>query len=290
MCFILTLAQAEEYDCSGALMFERFTEPARFAIFYARFEAQMRNSEWIETEHILHGLFYKDESSPQDSLARAKVPASHGDIPLSADAKQALAYAAEEAESRGSSSIDIRHLVLGLLRLPDSPAALALNRLGITYDEYHSPPAADSILKSIAALEAVVRSSDSLIYTDEYGDQRLKRKPWTRKEALGHLIDLATNRHQLFARALTEPVPIVSTPVSEEWVAVQNYRDYSWPRLIDLWVSLNQLLIHVLSKMPEDKLNTPCRVGIDEPIALKDVITRYITHCEDIIGQILARL
>ena len=103
-------------------------------------------------------------------------------------------------------------------------------------------------MKPIAALEAVVRSSDSLIYADEYGVQRLKRKPWTRKEALGHLIDHATNRHQLFARALTEPNPFVSTPVSDDWVAAQNYREYSWPRLIDLWISLNQLLIHVLSR------------------------------------------
>ena len=51
-----------------------------------------------------------------------------------------------------------------------------------------------------------------------------------------------------------------------------------------------QWIIHVLSKMPEAKLNAPCRIGIAEPIALKDVITRYVTHCEDIIGQILARL
>lgn len=269
-------------------MFERFTIPARRAIFYACYEAGLRDSPVIDTEHILHGLLQAENS--ETLFPHTRGPAPHVELPVSTDAQQALACSAEEAESRGSSSVDIRHLVLGLLRLPDSPAALALNRLGVTYDGYHTPVAADSILKSTAALEAVVRSTDSLIYTDEYGDQRLKRKPWTRKEALGHLIDLATNHHQLFARALTEPGPVVSMPVSDDWVAAQNYRDYSWPRLIDLWISLNQLLIHVLSKMPETKLNTACRLGIDEPIALKDVISRYITHCEDIIGQILARL
>ncbi len=140
-------------------MLERYTTPAQLAIFCAFHEARIRNSPCVDTEHILHGLLQAEK--PQNVLPRE--PAPHGDLPLSADANQALAYAAEEAETRGSKAIDIRHLVLGLLRLPDSAAALALNRLGITYDEYHSPPAAESIVKSIAALEAVVRSSDSLI-------------------------------------------------------------------------------------------------------------------------------
>ena len=41
-------------------------------------------------------------------------------------------------------------------------------------------------------------------YADSFGNQRLKRKPWTRKEALGHLIDWAIAHRQWVTEALIE--------------------------------------------------------------------------------------
>jgi ATP-dependent Clp protease ATP-binding subunit ClpC len=41
-------------------MFERFTEPARRAIFFARFEASVFGSPYIESEHLLLGLLRDD--------------------------------------------------------------------------------------------------------------------------------------------------------------------------------------------------------------------------------------
>lgn len=276
-------------------MFERFTIPARQAIFAAHHEASIRNSHWIDTEHLLFGLFYS-ETSIQNISEGLREPGPDKELPLTTDAQQALAYAAEEADSLGSSSIEIRHLVLGLLRLPECAAARSLNRLGVTYETYRgSEPllnlAAVSISEPIATLNGLIESAtENLIYTDEYGDQRLKRKPWSRKEALGHLIDLATAHHHWFARALAEPILVAGAPVSPEWIAAQDYGDYSWTKLIDLWISLNQLLLHVLSKIPEAKLATCCRIGIEPPVALKDLVVRYVAYCDDIMGQIFAHL
>jgi hypothetical protein len=59
---------------------------------------------------------------------------------------------------------------------------------------------------------------------------------------------------------------------------------------VDLWVSLNRLLIHVLARVPEEKLQTPCRMGTAEPIPFSKVVEIYIEHCEDIVARILARL
>ena len=59
---------------------------------------------------------------------------------------------------------------------------------------------------------------------------------------------------------------------------------------MDLWVSFNRLLIHVLARIPEDKLAVECRIGIADPISLAQLVEAYVAHCEDLVGQILARL
>jgi len=43
-------------------MFERYTEKARRAIFFARYEASKFGSECIETEHLLLGLMREDRA------------------------------------------------------------------------------------------------------------------------------------------------------------------------------------------------------------------------------------
>jgi hypothetical protein len=68
------------------------------------------------------------------------------------------------------------------------------------------------------------------------------------------------------------------------------YRDYPWQDLVNLWISINRLLIHVLTVIPEEKLTMPCRVGIGEPIPLSKLIDRCFEQFQDMIGQLLARL
>jgi hypothetical protein len=64
----------------------------------------------------------------------------------------------------------------------------------------------------------------------------------------------------------------------------------SWPDLVDTWVSLNRILIQVLTHMPHDKVNVPCRVGIEKPVPLSVLVGGYVTHNEDVMGQIVAKL
>jgi hypothetical protein len=152
--------------------------------------------------------------------------------------------------------------------------------------------AAPSLRDTVDALADLVEGTAEHIqaYSEVYGQQRLKRKPWTRKEAFGNLIDWATVHQQWFARALTEPKVVASGYPPDDWVAAQQYGSFQWVDVVDLWVCLNRLLIHVLSQIPEDKLKIPFHIGIDKPIPLAEVIDRYVAHCEDLVGQILARL
>ena len=65
---------------------------------------------------------------------------------------------------------------------------------------------------------------------------------------------------------------------------------FQWVDVVDLWLCVNRLLIHVLAQIPEDKLIIAFHTGVEKPIPLAEVIDRYIAHCEDLVGQILARL
>ncbi|HEX4596062.1 MAG TPA: Clp protease N-terminal domain-containing protein [Bryobacteraceae bacterium] len=238
------------------------------------------------------------------------------DLPLSQECKLALAFCAEEAERQSHGTITAGHLVLGLLRVEECMAANILQQFGISLGRYREgierygaqeaqrpapqdPPEAEEATVAAPALESAVNTLQGLVdrtaklvrrYLDTYGDQRLKRKFWTRKEAFGHLIDWAAAHQQWFARALTEPNVAAAGYPQEDWISAQQYAGFSWKDTVDLWVSLNRLLIHVLARIPEDKLRTPCRIGVAEAIPLSALIAHYVEHCEDITGQIVAHL
>ena len=133
-------------------MFERYTEHARRAIFFARYEASTFGSNWIETEHLLLGLLREDKVLPTRLAGGAteairkqieaqitspipKIPTSV-DLPLSQDSKLALLYGSEESEKLLHRFIDCGHMVLGLLRVRTCAAALMLRQRGIEYESY----------------------------------------------------------------------------------------------------------------------------------------------------------
>jgi hypothetical protein len=301
-------------------MFERYVEKARRVIFFARYEASQLGAPYIETEHLLLGLLREDRSLRdklpigaserirkriEETAPEAQRISTSVDLPQSKDSKKALHYAAEESKALGHDHIDCGHLTLGLLRVENSPVAAILGDFGIDYATYRDvvaePPApapleSDSPLlpsafagplgQAAGDLQILYRSLNRLARS---GEQRLKRSGWTRKEALGHLIDWAAAHHQWFARALTEPKMAASGYPEGDWLAAQQYNDLPWQQLVDLCVSLNRLMVHVIAHIPEEKLNTPCHIGIAETIPLQELVRRYVEYCQDIVAQLLMR-
>ena len=319
-------------------MFERYNEPARRAIFFARYEASRLGQTYIETEHLLLGLI-REGGAVRERLTIAEREAIHNridslstarqhvatsvDLPLSRDCKRALAYAAEEVETLGHEYIQPGHLVLGILRVEECLATALLHEYGVTYESFRKAveksglrQAASQFRKlrpaersaqygserrecASASLRLLVLRLEDLVEravehlnttSPSYGQQLLKRRPWSRAQALGHLIDLASAHHQWFARALSEPKLSVPVYPQDEWVTAQQYKEFSWPDLVDSWISLNRLLVHVLSVIPEHKVNMPVRIGIEEPTTLLKLIERYVGQYEDMLEQLLSRL
>src|SRR5947208_420739 len=127
-------------------MFERYTEGAGKAIFWASIQAHEAKSWSIETDHLLAGLLKSDPKLAQRwpqligfipaSIAGATWPPTpermpQGDRPLSHESKRVLAYAAEEGERLAHRHIGTEHVLLGLLREQDSRAGQALRQAGL---------------------------------------------------------------------------------------------------------------------------------------------------------------
>jgi ATP-dependent Clp protease ATP-binding subunit ClpC len=143
-----TLAQIEWEEG----MLDKYTERARRAIFFARYEARESGSPEIESHHILLGLsrdakslfakFLRFEGSEQHFRKALQKHTMIGEAvppkatpPLSRDSKRVLAFAAEEAERLGDDHIGTEHLLVGLMREEGSLAARMLHERGADLDQ-----------------------------------------------------------------------------------------------------------------------------------------------------------
>jgi hypothetical protein len=112
---------------------------------------------------------------------------------------------------------------------------------------------------------------------------------WSKKEMLGHLIDSASNNHQRFVRACTHAAAAFPPYNQNEWVRIQRYNELDWTGLVVLWSAYNRHLSHVIERIPDDALTSPCNLGHEEPAPLEFVIRDYLRHLRHHVSIILER-
>jgi ATP-dependent Clp protease ATP-binding subunit ClpA len=142
-------------------MFELYTEKARRAIFFARYEASQEGAELIEEFHLLLGILREERGiltgviadpdyltavrTDMQSAPGTRQPISTSvDLPFSARCKTALTLAAARATGLGHEHISGAHLLLGLLELPDSRTLRSLSR-------FATPESLRTHLETVAA-------------------------------------------------------------------------------------------------------------------------------------------
>lgn len=167
-------------------MFERYTEPARRTLFFARYEASLLGSVTIESEHLLLGLMREGKGIAarvlgalplqtvrkdieHRSVFREKLSTSV-EIPFSAQSKRMLSLAAAEADRLLDNHIGPEHLLLGLLGEKGSLAADTLTRHGLELESarqqivaHARPPASTAEWPDPVALQARVDHIADLI-------------------------------------------------------------------------------------------------------------------------------
>jgi ATP-dependent Clp protease ATP-binding subunit ClpC len=130
-------------------MFERFTDRARRVVVLAQEEARMLEHNYIGTEHLLLGLIHEGEGVAAKALraldvdldtlrrevealvGRGQQPMPGQHIPFTPQAKKVLELALRESVQLGHDYIGTEHLLLGLVREGEGPAAQVLQQRGI---------------------------------------------------------------------------------------------------------------------------------------------------------------
>ncbi|HXP86929.1 MAG TPA: Clp protease N-terminal domain-containing protein [Bryobacteraceae bacterium] len=130
-------------------MFEQYTETARRAVFFARYEVSQLGGPCMDTEHLLLGIFHADppltlrllktQAAIDAIRERIRKQSSHPeksattvDLPLSADCKRVLEHAADEAKRLNQDHIGPAHLLQGMLRETSGIALKILLDAGVT--------------------------------------------------------------------------------------------------------------------------------------------------------------
>jgi len=129
-------------------MFEKYNESARRSLFFSRYEASARNESVIDTHHFVLGVLRENDPTTSELFRALSVKPLHfqelwppttdrisssAELPLSEDAKKALAYTAREAEDAAAAKVTPIHILLGVLRIPESRGGQALVNAGLTY-------------------------------------------------------------------------------------------------------------------------------------------------------------
>jgi ATP-dependent Clp protease ATP-binding subunit ClpC len=128
-------------------MWQRFSERARRAVFYAQEEAQRFGEAYVSTEHLLLGLLRQTDSlacrliehwvAPSalkeevEKVLHQDEPLAYADMTLTPRAKRVIDRAYHESQLRGDEHIGSEHLLLGLIQESDCFAGRVLARNGL---------------------------------------------------------------------------------------------------------------------------------------------------------------
>jgi ATP-dependent Clp protease ATP-binding subunit ClpC len=138
----------------GVAMFERYTEDARRALFFARYKTTERDGDSISSEDLLAWIvlgapdvIQQLTSSRPNALPSTEAGAqflermsqdagirvrSRKELPFSRAARQAIELAVQEADALGHRQVHPEHLILALLRATDTDTSQRLLKAGLT--------------------------------------------------------------------------------------------------------------------------------------------------------------
>jgi DinB family protein len=109
---------------------------------------------------------------------------------------------------------------------------------------------------------------------------------WSRKQILGHLIDSAANNHQRFVRGQHVRELVTQGYAQEQWVETERFNDREWNDLVQFWLAYNRHLLHLMSHVSPERLQSIIRIGSDDPVSLEFVMIDYVRHMKHHLKQI----
>lgn len=110
---------------------------------------------------------------------------------------------------------------------------------------------------------------------------------WSRLQLLGHLCDSAINNLSRFIKVQYEPQPLTLAVYNQdEWMAVQQYAGAPPEEILTLWITLNQSILRVFSRLTPSQLSLIFQIEGGETVTLEWLIEDYLVHMKHHLGQI----
>lgn len=144
----------------------------------------------------------------------------------------------------------------------------------------------------ITDFEPVVREIPELIMdwepkllglSDEIISERRNSQNRTIKQILGHMVDSATNNTHRMVHLQYQQSPLVfpnyaSNGNNDRWIAIQNYQDEDWQKLVQLWKFSNLHVVHVIQQINPEKLDNEWLAGSRDFVSLRSMVVDFLRH------------
>lgn len=132
--------------------------------------------------------------------------------------------------------------------------------------------------ETIEQLEAIINKYYPLLQqlSEEKLNYRYAPGKWSKREEIGHLIDSAQNNIRRFIEAQYQAEPPTIVYNQDEWAKLSSYDNYNSTDLLRLWILLNNHILVILRKMPEEKYKNICNRR--EPHTIEWLASDYNKH------------
>ena len=118
---------------------------------------------------------------------------------------------------------------------------------------------------------------------EETISQRKNSQGRSIRQILGHMVDSATNNthrviHMHYQESPVNYPDYANLGNNDRWIAIQNYQEEDWNRLIRLWVAVNQHFIHLIRQIEESRLDQQWTSALNETVSLREMVNDYPRH------------
>jgi len=131
--------------------------------------------------------------------------------------------------------------------------------------------------------QAVERASDADM------EQKTNNTSWSKKEMLGHLVDSAIHNLRRFVAAHYLEMPFAIAAYEQDaLVAANHYQELPTAHTLQLWYSLNEHIIEVVSRLTPEQLADEV-INPDEFkfLSIEQLYQEYVEHLEQHVQKIL---
>jgi DinB superfamily len=123
--------------------------------------------------------------------------------------------------------------------------------------------------------------------TKEMAAEKPLPHKWSKKEIIGHLIDSACNNHQKMVRTQFQKHLDFVGYQQDEWVAIQQYQQADWSKMLKIWLAYNLQIVHLLKTVSKKSLKNTLSIDGKGHYTLAFIMQDYVVHLEHHLNVIL---